>query len=98
MYETNFETIMLHLNRKRGDKVIRTAERAAYATLECDYECYHLTVTYQPNPGIYNVHLEDTRPAFTKRQKPRKTFWEKNVNSQSEVIEYIRDKMRKPKD
>lgn len=96
-----FEQIYQHLIRKHGDKSISIDFQPTYAMLICDWDSYHLAITYRPsisfpNYGTYDVWLENNCYVIAKEQAIGTKFWERNgLHSQEEVIDYIRHKMRK---
>lgn len=96
MITDNFEKIVWHLQKKRGSADISIEEHPdvlhPYRMLICDWNVYHLAVTFQANE--YNVWLEDTQHVFARRQEIGTKFWDaKFLKSQEDVIDYIKRKM-----
>ena len=92
MNANNFEPIVAYLLNRKGNKTFRVEERELYQQLTCDYLCYHVIITYAGE--MYNVCVEDTRPAmfFDKHLKPASS--EKNVFTPEEVIEFLKGQMK----
>lgn len=97
---THFEYIHQHLMRKHGDKSITISIKPNYTMLLCDWNVYHLAITYCPsisfpNYGTYDVWLENNCYTFARLQMIGTKWWEKRgMRSQEEVWEYIKWKMR----
>lgn len=96
MITNDFEKIICHLQKKRGCSHIDIEEHNdfihPYKMLCCDWNTYHLAVTFQA--GKYNVWLEDTHHIFARRQEVGTKFWEqKFLNNQEDVVDYIKRKM-----
>jgi len=105
--EMFFDKIILHQNRKKPKPtwdsngvalkpnyyIIDLLKKHGYAMLVCDYNYYHIAITYHVNGRVklYTVLLETIG---SRRQTVVDLFWLEDCGSQDEVIDYIRYRLR----
>lgn len=89
-----FDKILNWLSKKKEPKTIVINHGINYYQLICDWNYYHLAITYKIN-GKYEVLLEDLCHVFNKCSDIGTYFWtNSNLDTEEDVINYIKYKMR----
>lgn len=95
MITDGFEKIIKHLQRKRGKIKYMSIESRDYdKVLYCEYFSFRLTVTLNLGEQ-YHIRLKDSLHIFKDEKRRCGTYvWETYVETQQDVIKYIRNKMK----